>query len=154
MLFRLLFNSITDIVRLNPCEVTSKKQLVISQAANRKRDTCDLLFKFKVFLLVISSISLVQDLLFISRESSHRNGDNKVCAEKNIRPFAETGSLFRVVSAADTYADASAESPSVEAALEDDDEDDEELDSSASNEYPDGDNDNDNDESYEDADGK
>lgn len=56
-----------------------------------------------------------------------------------------------VAAAADSYSDATAESPTAEA-LEDDDEDDEELDTSASNEYPDGENDND--ESYDDADGK
>lgn len=59
--------------------------------------------------------------------------------------------VVQVAASHDAYADASAESPAVEA-LDEDDDDDEELNASASNEYPDGDNDND--ESYEDADGK
>lgn len=48
------------------------------------------------------------------------------------------------------YAEGSADSPAVDALL-DEDEDDDELEASPSNDYPDGDNDND--ESYEDGDG-
>ena len=74
-------------------------------------------------------------------------------ADKLVR--SSLGSLQFIVHAADAnvdaYADASSESPAVDA-LEDDDEDDEELNASASNEYPDGENDND--ESYEDGDGE
>ena len=109
----------------------------------------------KTLLIIILSLNCLDELCYNRKALSNYDdpsGAGKSLIHSTVRL---TKSILQVAvlaaAATDSYADASAESPSVDA-LEDEDEDDEELDASASNEYPEGDNDND--ESYDDSDGK
>lgn len=122
-------------IKFNPRNAAHTKR-----ASQRQLDSS----RLRLALLIAVSLILLADLL----DQLAPSGPEEVA-----KPLAR-GALRLIigVAAGDSYSEASAESPSVEAALEDEDEDDEELDASASQEYPDGDNDND--EAYEDAEGK
>lgn len=111
-------------------------------------------FSIRKLIVLFLLIEITANLLDGNHDlDSTSNPNESTSKDLDKRPTSFRGILHVIVLAAanndEVDAEASAESPTVDA-LEDDDEDDEELNASASNDYPDGEND----ESYEDGDGK
>jgi hypothetical protein len=136
-----------DIHQLERAYRSDRRLVPANLIPNRSKKRIRLI---KFLIVSIWSLEIIANSL---NDYLHNSDQSHISIRQDQLPLI--GNLLQVVVLVaannEAYAEATADSPAVDA-LEDDDEDDEELDASASNEYPDGENDND--ESYEDGDGK